>query len=150
MIAAVATAFLAFSASSGAASSSPAGRSRPGQSTVAATAAFGVVPSSAVDKEHAIDAKDLADAGKMVGKPGAFQGTVSNVYSPRDHDIVILDFDLNYRSALTAVVMAGSYAKFPALKSLTGKHVLITGKFTDYHGKPEIILTNPAQVKVLR
>jgi hypothetical protein len=30
--------------------------------------------------------------------------------------------------------------------SLRGKRICVTGKIIDYHGKPEIVLTDPGQV----
>jgi hypothetical protein len=109
----------------------------PDQSTVASHAAFAQVPANAIVVSKAIDAKDLAGAKKLIGLNGAFYGTVSSVYSPSDHDIVILDFDPNYRTALTAAVKPDAFAKFPPIESLKGKQVIVTGKFTAYHGHPE-------------
>jgi len=114
------------------------------------TATFGTVLAADPAVAKALEAHNLADAQKQVGKPGAFQGTVSQAYSPGDHDIVILDFDKQYKTALTAVVMPGDYGKFPALSALEGKHVLVTGTMSAPKGKPQITLTNPAQVKVIR
>lgn len=138
-----------------AAPASSTGRDRsqasyPAQPSVAAKGSFGDVTANASEVARSIDAKDLAGAGKRVGKPGAFQGTVSKVYSPRGHNIVILDFDPNYRSALTAVIKPEDYAKFPSTETLTGKHVVVSGRFIDYDGHPEIVLTNPSQIKLIK
>lgn len=114
------------------------------------TAAFGTVPAADPAVAKALEAHNLADAQKQVGKAGAFQGTVSQAYSPDDHDIVILDFDKKYKTALTAVVMPADYAKFPDLAALNGKHVLVSGTFTAPKGKPQITLTSPAQVKIIQ
>ena len=111
---------------------------------------FVQVTPSAVTSSKAIDAKDLVAAKKLVGTDGAFHGTVSSVYSPHEHSVVILDFDKNYHSALTAVVKPEVLAKFPSMQTLAGKHVIVSGKFIDYHGHPEIDLTDPAQVKVVK
>lgn len=122
----------------------------PAQSSVAAKTAFATVAVSAKAVSQALDAKALPDALKLVGKPGAFQGTVSQVYSPHDHDIAILDFAPHYRDALTATLKPDAYAKFPDLSQLVGKHVLITGKFSaNPHGVAQIELTSPDQVKII-
>lgn len=114
------------------------------------TIAFSTVPASDPAVAKALEAHSLADAQQQVGKSGAFQGTVSQTYSPDDHDIVILDFDKKYKTALTAVVMPADYGKFPDLSTLRGKHVLISGTFSAPKGKPQITLTDPAQIKVIQ
>jgi hypothetical protein len=47
----------------------------------------------------------------------------------------------------TAVVYGENRAKFgtPA-NSLRGKRICVTRKTSDYHGKPEIVLTDPGQL----
>lgn len=123
----------------------------PAQSAVAAKTAFATVAASDKAVTQALDAKALAEGLKLVGKPGAFQGTVSQVYSPRDHSLAILDFAPNYHDALTATVKPDAYAKFPDLSKLVGKHVLVSGKFSaNSHGVAQIELTGPAQVRVIQ
>ena len=123
----------------------------PAQSTVAAKRAFATVAAADKTVAQALDAKALADALKLVGKPGAFQGTVSQVYSPRNHSLAILDFAPNYHDALTATVKPDAYAKFPDLTKLVGKHVLVSGKFSaNSHGVAQIEMIGPDQVKVIR
>ena len=90
-----------------------------------------------------------AAAKKRIGKEGAFEGTVVKVFSPKTNGIVILNFDKNFRSALTGVLRTKNYAAFPDMQSLKGKRVLITGTFEDYQGQPEIQLTKPEQVKLI-
>ncbi len=114
------------------------------------TMTFGTVPASDPAVAKALEAHNLADAQKQVGKHGAFQGTVTQVYSPDDHDIVILDFDKQYKTALTAVLLPADYAKFPDLSTLEGKHLLVTGMFSAPKGKPQIMLTSPTQIKVIQ
>ena len=119
----------------------------PEQSAVAAKTAFGTA--SAAAAKSALDAKNLAGAEKLVGKTGAFQGTVSAVYSPKNHAVVIIDFDRDYKQALTAIARPASYAKLPDLATLKGKHILVSGPFKDYKGKPEIEITAAMQIKRL-
>lgn len=126
------------------------GQSFPAQSAVAAKTGFSTVSASSGEVKRAVKATDLAGATKLVGKNGSFTGTVSQVYSPSDHDIAILDFAQNYRSALTAIVKPANYAKLPNIDGLAGKTVLVSGKFIAYEGKPEIEITSPAQVKIVK
>ena len=125
----------------------PIGKAQSELASKAAT--FGTILAADPAVAKALEAHDLASAQKMIGKAGAFQGTVTQVYSPDDHDIVILDFDKKYKTALTAVLMPADYAKFPDLATLEGKHVLISGTWGAPKGKPQITLTSPAQVKII-
>jgi len=109
------------------------------------------VPATDKTVTTALDAKALAEALKQVGHPGAFQGTVSAVYSPDDHDVTILDFAPHYKDAVTAPAKPNAYAKLPDLQSLAGKHILISGTWSkNSHGVAQIELTRPEQIKIIQ
>jgi hypothetical protein len=74
---------------------------------------------------------------------------VSNIYEERDGDLLILNFDPQYRTALNAVLKNPDFPNFPDMKELKGKEVLVSGLFVDYRGKAEIILTDPGQIKLV-
>ena len=121
----------------------------PKQETVASkTAKFGSVPRSSKTFSKALNAHALAEAKKLDGKSGAFQGTVTQVYETRS--LIALDFDAKYKTALTAVLLPSGYSQFPALKRLKGKLVVITGQFVDFHGVPEIVLADPKQILLVK
>lgn len=111
------------------------------------TAKFGDVSGSDETYKSALDAHLLADALKLSGKPGAFKGTVTAVFEPRN--VAILNFDADYRAAISAIVQGTNFSKFPALTNLIGKNVVVTGTFSNYQGRAEIVLTNPQQIKVM-
>jgi hypothetical protein len=113
-----------------------------------ATAAFGALSATADAYKTALDAHALADALKLVDKDGAFKGKVAKVFEPRG--LAIVEFDQNYRSALTAIVQGTNFAKFPALTNLIGKDVLVTGKFVKYRDAAEIVLEKPEQIKLVK
>ncbi len=124
---------------------------KPLQHVVASkTAKFGTVDRDAAAPKNALDAHDLTGAQKLIGKEGSFRGTVSKIYEERDGDIVVLDFDPNYRTALTAVLRNADFPKFPDIRTLEGKEVVVLGKFVDYHGTAQIELTDPAQIKLIK
>jgi hypothetical protein len=110
---------------------------------------FDTVASADASVKSAMDAHELKKAAAMVGKTGSFMGTVTKVFTPNSGSVVILNFDKNYKDALTAVVKRSEFGKFPDLNKLDGKHLLITGKFVDFHGATEIDLTDPSQVKII-
>jgi hypothetical protein len=121
------------------------------QSAIASpTATFGTIAKTDAAYTNALDAHDLAAGLKLADKEVAFKGTVARLFEPRSGTIAILNFDFQYKTAMTAVLRKENYGKFPALKSLIGKTVLVTGKITNYHDAPEIVLTRPDQIKVVK
>src|SRR5258708_1900089 len=124
---------------------------KPLQHVVASkTAKFGTVDKDDAAYKNALDAHDLAGTLKLVGKSGAFKGTVSKLYEERDGDMIVLDFDPNYRTALTALLRNAAFPKFPDVKTLEGKEIVVSGNFVDYHGKAQIELTDPKQIKIVK
>lgn len=124
-------------------------KNKPQSEVASKTAKFATVKPGDGSVTQALKASDLAGAKKLVGKDGTFEGTVAALFTPKGNGLVILNFDKNYRNALTAVVRSKSFAAFPDLKELKGKRVLITGKFEDYQGRPEVVLTKPEQLKLI-
>jgi hypothetical protein len=120
------------------------------QSDVASkTAAFGKIGKDTAPVKTALEAHDLAGGLKLVEKTNSFRGMVSKLFEPRNGTIAILNFDADYKTAMTAVVHVEDFSKFPELKALVGKQILVTGKFIDYHGAPEVVLTTPEGVKLV-
>ena len=124
---------------------------KPLQNVVASkTAEFETVDKDDAIYKKAIDAHDLADALKLVGQDGAFRGTVDKLFEERDGDLVVFDFDPNYKTALTAVLKNPNFPKFPVVRDLKGKEIVVLGRFVDYHGKAQIELTDPKQIKLVK
>ena len=61
-----------------------------------------------------------------------------------------MDFHPNYRTALTAVLRNPSFPKFPDMKTLEGKEIVVSGNFVDYRGNAQIELTDPGQIKLVK
>lgn len=123
---------------------------KPLQNVVASkTAKFGTVTKDDPSYKNALDAHDLAAAMKLVGSEGSFRGRVDKLYEERDGDMVVFDFDPAYRTALTAVLRNQDFPKFPVVRELKGKEIVVSGKFVDYHGKAQIELTDPKQIKLV-
>jgi hypothetical protein len=124
---------------------------KPLQGVVASkTAKFETTEKTDPLYKGALDAHELAGALKLVGKDGAFKGTITKLYEERDGDMVVLDFDPNYRTALTAALKNPDFPKFPDVKTLQGKEVVVSGRFVDFHGKAQIELTDPGQIKLVK
>src|SRR5262249_23711450 len=124
---------------------------KPLQNVVASKkATFGTVNKDDAVYKNALDAHDLAGALKLVGQDGAFRGTVDKLFEERDGDLVVFDFDPNYKTALTAVLKNPNFPKFPVVRDLKGKEIVVSGRFVDYHGKAQIELTDPKQIKLVK
>ena len=114
------------------------------------TAVFGTADKTKAPYTTAIDAHDLKKAESLTNKEGAFRGKVTQVFTPRSGTVAILNFDKDYKTALTAVIYKENWAKFPDLETLVGKEVVISGKFANFHGASQIALTDPARILVLK
>lgn len=123
---------------------------KPLQGAVASkTVTFGSVSKNDELYKTALDAHELAEGIKKTDQTGAFKGTVTKIFEERDGDMLILNFDPQYRNAMCAVLKNSDFPKFPDVKTLVGKEVIISGKFIAYQNRPEILLTAPDQIKVV-
>lgn len=109
---------------------------------------FAVIEATDASVKAAKDAKSLTEAKKLVDKTGAFAGTVAKVFEPSG--LVLINFDRDYKTALTAVVRAKDFAKFPDLKTLEGKKVLVSGKVVEFKGQPEVELVALDDIKIIK
>jgi hypothetical protein len=114
------------------------------------TVSFAIINKSDEAYQKARDAHDLDGAHQALAQTGSFKGAVSQLFEERENDLVILDFDKNFRTALTAVLRNADFPKFPDMKALEGKEIVVSGKFTDYQGRAQIELTEPGQIKIVK
>jgi hypothetical protein len=113
------------------------------------TAKFSAISKTDADYKSALDAHALDAALKQADKDGAFKGKVTKIFEPRGGAMAMINFDENYKTALTALLRKDNFKTFPALTNLMDKEVVVSGKFINYQGRVEIILTNAAQVKLV-
>ncbi len=117
--------------------------------------------SSAFAAEPAVS---FQDAPKFYKQTKTVEGTIAATMCTEK--MCFLNFDKDYKKFLSAVIMAPDFAKFSKMtgkelqaemeKMYVGKKVQITGAITEYKGKeptqpgrPQIALTNAADIKVL-
>ncbi len=98
----------------------------------------------------AIDAHDKAAAEKMVGKEGSFKGKVAKIFTPRGGSMLILNFDRDYKTAMTAVLKKSDFSDFPDMEQLEGKEIVVSGKIISFHDSPEITLTKTKQIVIIK
>ena len=114
----------------------------------------GAIAASAAAELEPLDAKDLRELGKYVGTVKAVRGTVSGVFAPNGGKVVILNFDRNYRSAMTSPIFSDDFDKWPGgaatvERAYKGKTVLIRGLVTEYRGAAQVKVSHPGQIQVI-
>jgi hypothetical protein len=123
---------------------------KPQASVAAKDKAFATVAADDAAVKNALKADDLTTAKKHIDKTATFTGTVVKVFAPSSNSVVLLNFAKNYREAVSGVVYARSFAKFPDLSKLEGKKVLVTGKVIDFHDQTEVELADAAAIKIIK
>jgi DNA/RNA endonuclease YhcR with UshA esterase domain len=94
------------------------------------------------------DRLEPSDIAGHVGQTITVTGTVSNVFTDRHSGTTFIDMGGAYPdNAFAAVIFPRAAGEFPAVQSLSGRSVKITGLIGLYRDKPEIILTSPGQIE---
>ncbi len=89
-----------------------------------------------------------ADAKAHVNATATVTGKVAEVNVAER--LVRINFGLPYpKQVFTAVIFANKTNLFPEVTSYQGKRLEITGKISDFHGHPEVVLSSTNQLKVL-
>lgn len=87
---------------------------------------------------------DINDVAKFTGKTIY---TTAKAYSSKDiGSMILVNLGAAYPNQVLTVVIKGKAKETAA--SLDGKTITVTGEVIDYKGKPEIIVTEPNQIKV--
>ncbi len=90
-----------------------------------------------------------ADAAKHVGDEVVVQGVVDQVSVSTRSETAFLNFGGRYPNhTFNAVIFRAEQPKFPGLKTYEGKAVQVRGVVIIFRGKPEIILDEPAQLRL--
>jgi DNA/RNA endonuclease YhcR with UshA esterase domain len=88
------------------------------------------------------------DAKEHIGSKAIVTGTVAEVY--KAEKLIRLNFEKPFpKQPFTAVVFANKTNLFADLDSFKGKRVEVAGKITEYRDRPEMVLTNAMQIKIL-
>ena len=89
-----------------------------------------------------------SDARAHVGQTVTVEGKVSNVHTARRSGAIFIDIGGRYpNNSFAVVIFSDDAGKFPDVAALVGKTVDVTGPVRLYRGKPEIVLSAPAQLK---
>jgi len=92
---------------------------------------------------------NYTEAPNHVGEYACVSGKIDHVYTSQKGTI-FLNFRPDYKTSPFGAAIFGSDAyKFPNPKQYEGETVEITGLIKSYQGRPEIILNDPGQIKIL-
>jgi DNA/RNA endonuclease YhcR with UshA esterase domain len=88
------------------------------------------------------------EAREHVGQNVTVEGMVNEIHHAASGSATFIDMGGRYpNNPFTAVIFKDDAAKFPDVDALDGKMIDVTGSIRLYHGKPEIILNDAAQIK---
>lgn len=109
------------------------------------------VGSPSLSGAHLVDASgaciELSLAASHPGEETCVSGRVLKVYTSRS-GTTFLDFCTDYRNCpFTSVIFGSDRQKFGNLEALTGRQIEIRGKIVPYHGQPEIVISDPGQIR---
>jgi DNA/RNA endonuclease YhcR with UshA esterase domain len=85
-------------------------------------------------------------APKHVGETATVTGRVDGFHQSGKGNIFLNMGGKYPNQAFTAFIPSASAAQFSNPQQYEGRMVAVSGKITLYHGKPEIIVTSPAQI----
>ena len=87
-----------------------------------------------------------------IGRFAIVEGRIAQV--ERHDGRIFLDFNADSRRGFTATIASEDAKPFrdmdPSLEELAGRRVRLRGVVEDYNGRPEIALSNPAQIELLQ
>ena len=90
-----------------------------------------------------------AEAKNHIDKDVTVEGVVSEVHHAASGRAIFIEIGGRYPSnPFSAVIFKDHFNKFPAVDSLAGKTVDVTGRVKEYRGKTEIILDDPDHLKI--
>ena len=86
------------------------------------------------------------EAGSHIGESATVEGMAS-VYVSKGGTIFVDLGGSGRSSPFAGVIFKDKASVFPNVTSYSGKTVDISGTIKEYHGKPEIILSSPSQMR---
>lgn len=98
-------------------------------------------------KQEAVSIK-ANQSSKYIGKHAIVTGFVVDVF--RNEKVSYMNFDAKFpKNTFAAVVFKDDFEKFGDLNRFKNKTVEISGVISEYNRKPQIILKNLSQVKII-
>ncbi len=90
---------------------------------------------------------DFHEAEKHIGEQTCISGRVLRTFTSKTGN-TFLDFCADYRNcSFTSIVFASDRPKFGDLGTLQGRDIELRGEVRLYHNQPEIVVSDPAQIR---
>jgi len=103
----------------------------------------------AAEGTNAVARISAADTAKFVNRSVVVTGLVAEVNVAER--LVRLNFEHPYpKQTFTAVIFAAKTNLFPKLTGLQGSTIEVSGKVADYRGRPEIVISETNQLRVVQ
>ncbi|MBI5395858.1 MAG: hypothetical protein HZA91_11220 [Verrucomicrobia bacterium] len=89
-------------------------------------------------------------ARDVIGRRATVEGMI--VATHKTGKVCNLNFSSNWRRDFSAVIFAGSFSKWPGdiEGPYRGQKVRITGTVTEYQGRPQIVVSEPSQIEIVK
>jgi DNA/RNA endonuclease YhcR with UshA esterase domain len=87
------------------------------------------------------------EAAKHIGETATVTDRVDGVHQSGKGNIFLNMGGKYPNQAFTAFIPSGSAGQFPGYQKYDGQTVAVSGKITLYHGKPEIAVSSPTQLR---
>lgn len=104
------------------------------------------------DRAEPVEEITLPNAGHLqscLGKCAAVQGVVDKVWDNMAGSVRFLNFQTVQHTEFSVVlVLKDGHPEFARerLNELIGKKIRVTGKITDFHGSPQVVVESPSQI----
>jgi hypothetical protein len=109
---------------------------------ISAIAVLGAAPALA-------DVIPASAAGSHMGQSVTVEGLVSEVHTARSGSATFIDIGGMYpNQTFTAVIWAANMSAVGDVSGLTGKTIDVTGTIATFEGRPEVVVTSRAQIKL--
>lgn len=93
--------------------------------------------------------KSACDAGNYIGDYVITEGYIADIFRSKTNT-VFLNFEKPFPdNCFTAVIFSSDIGKFDNVNIYERKRVKIEGEIQSYEGKPEIILKDVSQIKII-
>jgi len=97
-----------------------------------------------------VSVADIAALEKCIGKWTRVKGRISRVITAPSGNVRFLNFaEGTPDTALSGVIFPDNFSRFPHLKQLIGKEVILEGIVTRYDSRFQIVLHDPSQIQLV-
>jgi len=89
------------------------------------------------------------EAGEHYNEVVKIAGEIISTY--KTENFCFLNFDTDYKNSFTIVIPSRAFNKFPTpIEELyKNKKIIVYGKIVKFQNKPEIVVSDPTQIKLL-